>query len=125
MQFFRFSFLKGNWEKDRKPLAKHLAFMASLGQNIEDAPRTGSSAPRAAIRGLKNKILLLIFPEGTLVSVLTRPKSKQYADKQGIPDCTNLLLPRSTGLLFCLRSLAADVKDLKLVVSRFSSRSSI
>lgn len=117
MQFFRFIFLKRTWNKDKKTLAEHLAFMASLGHDTEKAPQTAASAPKSAIRGVKNKILLLIFPEGTLVSVLTRPKSQEYAQKQGIEDCANLLLPRSTGLLFCLRSLAADVPDLKLVVS--------
>jgi lysocardiolipin and lysophospholipid acyltransferase len=114
MQFFRFTFLKRNWQSDKKPLAKHLAFMASLGHTESKSPQ---AAPPSATRGVANKILLLIYPEGTLVSVLTRPTSKKFADKVGIEDCTNLLLPRSTGLLFCLRSLAADVPDLQLVVS--------
>lgn len=117
MQFFRFIFLKQVWNKDKKTLAEHLAFMASLGQEPATTSSPEAAAPTSAIRGVKNKILLLIFPEGTLVSELTRPKSQAFADKQGIPACTNLLLPRSTGLLFCLRSLAADVPDLKLVVS--------
>jgi hypothetical protein len=54
-------------------------------------------------------------PEGTLVSPLTRPPSEAYAKKQGIEDCRHLLLPRSTGLLFCLRSLSPRIPDLKLV----------
>ena len=117
MQFFRFTFLKRSWQDDKKPLAKHLAFMASLGRDPQSSQAPPSSAPPQAARGTSNKLLLLLFPEGTLVSKLTRPTSKKYADREGITDCTNLLLPRSTGLLFCLRSLAADVPDLKLVVS--------
>lgn len=33
----------------------------------------------------------------------------------GIPDCRNCLLPRSTGLLFCLRSLSPRVPTLRLL----------
>lgn len=69
----------------------------------------------AESQGAASKLLLLIFPEGTLVSPLTKPASKRYAEKTGIEDCRNMLLPRSTGLLFALRSLAADIDDLKLV----------
>ncbi|UZJ52037.1 hypothetical protein CBS101457_001357 [Exobasidium rhododendri] len=113
MQFYRFIFLKRNWQSDKKLLAGHLAYMASFGRASLDSPPLQSST--TSIRGAAKKLLLLIYPEGTLVSVQTRPTSKKFADKEGIPDCTNLLLPRSTGLLFCLRSLAADVSDLKLV----------
>ncbi|GAA6063460.1 hypothetical protein JCM10212_002543 [Sporobolomyces blumeae] len=49
---------------------------------------------------------LVIFPEGTLYSRLTRPKSKAFAEAQGIPDMDNILLPRSTGLLYTLRLLS-------------------
>ncbi|GAA5839519.1 hypothetical protein JCM11251_002746 [Rhodosporidiobolus azoricus] len=47
----------------------------------------------------------LLFPEGTLYSSLTRPRSAKYAESLGIPNATNVLLPRSAGLLFTLRSL--------------------
>ncbi|GAA5985407.1 hypothetical protein JCM11641_000147 [Rhodosporidiobolus odoratus] len=49
----------------------------------------------------------LLFPEGTLYSVLTRPKSAKYAESLGIPNATNVLLPRSAGLFFSLRCLLA------------------
>ncbi|KXN89840.1 hypothetical protein AN958_04844 [Leucoagaricus sp. SymC.cos] len=52
---------------------------------------------------------------GTLVSKDTRPVSKKFADKMGIPDMKNILLPRSTGLHYSLRSLAPRVPDLKLL----------
>ena len=57
----------------------------------------------------------LSVPEGTLVSPLTRPPSEKYAKKMDIPDCRNCLLPRSTGLLFCLRSLSPRVPTLRLL----------
>ncbi|PWN90411.1 acyltransferase-domain-containing protein [Acaromyces ingoldii] len=115
MQFFRFIFLARNWLADKGPLAKHLAFMASKARSVPTAGQQGSATDLAVSRSSPSKLLLLIFPEGTLVSALTRPTSKKFAEKQDIADCRNLLLPRSTGLLFCLRSLAADISDLKLV----------
>lgn len=104
MHFYRFIFLARNWASDRLPLAKHLTFMA------ERASRHSASS-------LPSKLLLLIFPEGTLVSKDTRPQSKRYAGKMGFNDLENLLLPRSTGLLFCLRTLASQIDDLELLVS--------
>ncbi|PWN36298.1 uncharacterized protein FA14DRAFT_53918 [Meira miltonrushii] len=106
MQFYRFIFLQRKWESDKAYLARHLSYLAHLASDKKSDDAASGSA---------SKLLLLIFPEGTLVSPLTRPVSKKFADKSGIEDCTNLLLPRSTGLLFSLRSLAADIKDLKLV----------
>ncbi|KAM0788721.1 hypothetical protein ACM66B_002814 [Microbotryomycetes sp. NB124-2] len=57
---------------------------------------------------------LLLFPEGTLVSRLTRPKSASFAKTSGIEDLKNTLLPRSTGLLYCLRTLSLAMPDLSL-----------
>lgn len=48
---------------------------------------------------------LLIFPEGTNLSKVTREKSKAWAEKQGVADMKHQLLPRSTGLQFCLQEL--------------------
>ncbi|CEH12879.1 Lysophosphatidic acid acyltransferase LPAAT and related acyltransferases [Ceraceosorus bombacis] len=100
MIFFRFIFLSRSWSKDQATLGRHLRFMSS-GANTK--------------RSTASKLLLLIFPEGTLVSKLTRPTSRAFAEKQRFADCRNLLLPRSTGILFCLRELLAQTPDLKLV----------
>lgn len=59
--------------------------------------------------------MLLLYPEGTLVSKDTRPISKKYADKAEVEDCRNLLLPRSTGMLYCARTLKRQVEDLKVI----------
>lgn len=103
MQFYRFIFLARNWASDQKQLAKQLGQVASENHDSPD------SSPTA------KKLLLMIFPEGTLVSPLTRPASAKYAEKMGIKDLENLLLPRSTGLFFCLRTLAKEMDDLWLV----------
>lgn len=97
MQYYDFIFLARSWVKDQLTLSHHLSKLANLS------------------RLNSNPLMLLIFPEGTLVSKDTRPLSKKFADKTGIPDCTNLLLPRSTGLLYCSRTLKKEIDELKLV----------
>lgn len=97
MQFFNFIFLARSWAADRLQLASKLA---SLGKEArkEDRP-----------------FCFLLYPEGTLVSKDTRPVSKKFANKIGVPDMKNTLLPRSTGLHYSLRSLAPPIPDLKLL----------
>ncbi|KIM48017.1 hypothetical protein M413DRAFT_218056 [Hebeloma cylindrosporum] len=97
MQFFKFIFLARSWASDRQQLAVDLA---SLGREAE---REGKP------------LCFMLYPEGTLVSKDTRPRSKKYADKMGISDMKNVLLPRSTGLHYSLRSLAPRIPDLRLL----------
>lgn len=52
---------------------------------------------------------LLIFPEGTNASDNGRRKSAQWAEKTGIKDMEHQLLPRSTGMFFCLNELDGTV----------------
>jgi 1-acyl-sn-glycerol-3-phosphate acyltransferase len=66
MQFFNFIFLARSWASDRQELAVALA---SLGREAE---RDGKP------------LCFMLYPEGTLVSKDTRPRSKKYADKMGI-----------------------------------------
>ncbi|GAA5832029.1 hypothetical protein JCM3766R1_003693 [Sporobolomyces carnicolor] len=84
MQLFRFVFLSR-----AKPLSKSTMYETARDSVERDDP-----------------FQLVIFPEGTLYSRLTRPKSKAFADAQGIPDMEYTLLPRSTGLLYTLRLLS-------------------
>ncbi|KAG6911811.1 hypothetical protein DXG01_000058 [Tephrocybe rancida] len=97
MQLYGFIFLARSWASDRIQLASHLA---ALGKRAEEEDKP---------------LCFLLYPEGTLVSPNTRPVSKKFADKEGIADLSNLLLPRSTGLYYSLRSLAPRVPDLKLI----------
>ena len=87
MQFSNFIFLKRNWTKDQPRLAAHLQKL-----NVPTDP-----------------MWLMIFPEGTNLAPCTRQKSKEWAAKNGIPDMKHQLLPRSTGILFCLRELRKTV----------------
>jgi lysocardiolipin and lysophospholipid acyltransferase len=63
----------------------------------------------------RSPLWLLIFPEGTIISDEERVKSVRYAQREGIDDLVTLLHPRSTGLLFCLRTLLPHIPDLKLL----------
>ncbi|KAK5131527.1 hypothetical protein LTR08_000854 [Meristemomyces frigidus] len=82
-QFYNFIFLSRKWETDRWRFKRALNHL----QNPADP------------------MWLLIFPEGTNLSAVTREKSASWAKKSGIQDMKNQLLPRSTGLQFCLQEL--------------------
>ncbi|OAL52095.1 acyltransferase-domain-containing protein [Pyrenochaeta sp. DS3sAY3a] len=82
-QFYNFIFLARNWEEDQRRFKKHLAEL-----NKPNDP-----------------MWLIIFPEGTNLSSSTREKSKKWAEKNGLQDMKHQLLPRSTGLKFCLNEL--------------------
>ncbi|KAJ4303452.1 hypothetical protein N0V90_002347 [Kalmusia sp. IMI 367209] len=82
-QFYNFIFLSRNWENDQRRFKKHLSLL-----NKPNDP-----------------MWLIIFPEGTNLSATTRERSKRWADKNGLEDMKHQLLPRSTGLRFCLNEL--------------------
>lgn len=82
-QFYNFIFLARNWEKDKPQFKRHL-------QKLNKP---------------KDPMWLLIFPEGTNLAKSTRESSKRWADKNGLKDMKHQLLPRSTGLRFCLQEL--------------------
>jgi 1-acyl-sn-glycerol-3-phosphate acyltransferase len=99
MQFFSFIFLSRNWTKDRERFAHRLQ---KLRRPQGKDPNTGKE--------VYNPMWMLIFPEGTNLSVNGRRKSKAWADKSGIEDMQHMLLPRSTGLRFCLEELGESVE---------------
>ncbi|KAF2808014.1 acyltransferase-domain-containing protein [Mytilinidion resinicola] len=82
-QFYNFIFLSRKWEDDKHQFKQHLA----------------------TLNKPKDPMWLLIFPEGTNLSQSTREASKRWADKNGLQDMKHQLLPRSTGLRFCLQEL--------------------
>jgi 1-acyl-sn-glycerol-3-phosphate acyltransferase len=81
-------FMARKWEQDKPRLAYRLKKLAAS----TDDP-----------------MWLLIFPEGTNLCAETRPKSVAYAKKQDLEHPKHALLPRSTGLRFCLENLATSV----------------
>lgn len=93
MMFYGFIFMARNWARDKPRLRHRLQKLKSRHRG----PLSGSQ--------VLDPMWLMIFPEGTNLSANTRKKSKIWADKQGMQDLTHLLLPRSTGLLYCLQEL--------------------
>lgn len=87
MTLSKFIFLKRDWEKDKAGLAKHLQSL-----NRPEDP-----------------MWLMFFPEGTNLAQSTREKSQKWAEKNGLKDFQHVLLPRSTGLHFCLLKLRETV----------------
>jgi len=98
MMFYSFVFLSRKWEKDRPRFAHRLQKLKAR----HHGPMSGSND--------LDPMWLLIFPEGTNLSDNGRIKSKKWADKNGIPDIRHALLPRKTGLMFCLDELGDTVE---------------
>ncbi|KAI8917157.1 acyltransferase-domain-containing protein [Powellomyces hirtus] len=91
MQFFEFIFLARKWAVDRAMMSKILH------------------------RALNDELplWLVIFPEGTVITDDTKAKTRAYAKKMDIPDDpTFVLIPKSTGLYFCLKNLQPDANYL-------------
>lgn len=97
MMFYGFVFLSRKWQSDMPRLRHRL-----------DKLNAQHSGPLSGSQGY-DPMWLLIFPEGTNLSANTRKRSKAWAAKQGIADMQHQLLPRSTGLYFCLQQLKGTV----------------
>ncbi|KAF2811076.1 acyltransferase-domain-containing protein [Mytilinidion resinicola] len=97
MMFYGFIFLTRKWSTD-KPRFKHR--LQKLNSK-HGGMLSGSQE--------LDPMWLLIFPEGTNLSNNGRNSSAKWAEKNGIPDLQHALLPRSTGLLFCLREMRNTV----------------
>lgn len=98
MMFYGFIFMARKWASDKSRLAHRLGKLKSKYRG----PNSGSL-------GL-DPMWLLIFPEGTNLSANTRKKSAAWSQKSGIPDMKHQLLPRSTGMYFCLLELKETVE---------------
>ena len=98
MQFYRFIFMSRSWASDKNNLTLALS---KLSERSKWRTQSG--------------VWLTIFPEGTIPSDDERVKSKRFSEKEEMPDFISLLQPRSTGLLFCLRTLLPQVPDLKIL----------
>jgi 1-acyl-sn-glycerol-3-phosphate acyltransferase len=94
MMFYGFIFLARNWAKDKARFAHRLQKLNSH----HAGPMSGS--PQSL-----DPMWLLMFPEGTNLSDNGRVRSAAWAKKQGYPDMKHQLLPRSTGLFFCLQQV--------------------
>ena len=97
MMFYGFVFMARNWARDKPRLHHRLQKL----KGRHGGPLSGTQT--------LDPMWLMIFPEGTNLSANTRKGSVKWAAKQGIPDLQHLLLPRSTGLLYCLQELKGTV----------------
>ena len=97
MMLYGFIFLSRKWATDKERFAYRLKKLS-----------TSHGGPLSGAKGL-DPMWLLIFPEGTNLSNNGRTASKKWADKNGIDDLRHALLPRSTGLSFCLHELKGSV----------------
>lgn len=88
MQFYGFIFMARKWELDKSRLLHRLSKLAA---------------------GRDEPMWLLLFPEGTNLSINGRRTSAKHAEKLGVPDMRHQLLPRSTGLRFCLEQMHGTV----------------
>lgn len=97
MMFYGFIFMARNWTKDKPRLQYRL-------QKLKGR----HSGPMSGTQDL-DPMWLMIYPEGTNLSANTRKRSAKWAAKQGISDLQHQLLPRSTGLQFCLQELKGTI----------------
>ncbi|KAL6704550.1 hypothetical protein ACN47E_008060 [Coniothyrium glycines] len=98
MMLYGFIFLSRKWATDKDRFQYRLKKLS-----------TSHSGPLSGSNGL-DPMWLLLFPEGTNLSNNGRNASKKWADKNGIEDLRHALLPRSTGLSFCLQELKGSVE---------------
>jgi 1-acyl-sn-glycerol-3-phosphate acyltransferase len=97
MMFYGFIFMARKWESDKPRLQHRLEKLKAR----HSGPMSGSQ--------LLDPMWLLIFPEGTNLSINTKRISDQYGEKTSIPPLKHMILPRSTGLYFCLQQLKGTV----------------
>jgi 1-acyl-sn-glycerol-3-phosphate acyltransferase len=100
MMFFSFVFLSRNWLQDKPRFQHRLRKLSGKHKEVDANGKPKHLDP----------MWLLLFPEGTNISKNGRAKSKAWAEKSGQKDLQHCLLPRSTGLLFCLEELSDSVE---------------
>lgn len=96
MQFYSFIFLARKWSSDQQRMSyrlRKLKLKKHFGNNTYLDP-----------------MWLVLFPEGTNLSDNGRTNSARWAKKNDIADCRHTLLPRHTGLQFCLEELSGSVE---------------
>lgn len=92
LQFFGFIFMSRKWVSDESRMLHRM-------EKLNDGHGTRKHDP----------MWLLVFPEGTNLSARQRAMSAKFAAKTGQDDMIHTVLPRSTGLLCCLRAVRHSV----------------
>jgi len=101
MQLYGFVFMARKWASDQERMRYRLQKLKSR----QSAPLPGQRGPAQL-----DPMWLLIFPEGTNLTANTRRESQAFSKKSGIPDMAYQVLPRVTGLQFCLQELGDSVE---------------
>jgi lysocardiolipin and lysophospholipid acyltransferase len=99
MMMYGFIFLSRKWATDKERFQYRLKKLST---------RHEAAVSDFNPKGL-NPMWLLIFPEGTNLSNNGRVASAKWAAKNNMPDLRHALLPRSTGLSYCLQELRDTV----------------
>ncbi|GAD97941.1 acyltransferase, putative [Paecilomyces variotii No. 5] len=97
MMFYGFIFMARKWQSDKPRLQHRLEKLKTM----HSGPMSGSQP--------YDPMWLLIFPEGTNLSINTKKRSAEYGEKNGLPVFNHVILPRTTGLFFCLQQLKGTV----------------
>ncbi|KAL3232845.1 2-acyl-1-lysophosphatidylinositol acyltransferase [Nakaseomyces bracarensis] len=120
MENFNFIFMNRKWAQDRINMSNHLNVISA------DSRGCGPLAGKKPIsvnpdgeeiwdtntidkRNINWPYNLILFPEGTNLSAHTRKVNEAYAEKIGRTPYRHVLMPRSTGLRFCLLKLRNTV----------------
>lgn len=98
MRFYSFIFLARKWEKDKARIQHRIDKLNTRHHGLQ------------ADKDQMDPMWLLMFPEGTNLSENGRRASTAWAAKSGLEDMRYQLLPRSTGLRFCLQGLSKTVE---------------
>ncbi|KAH7242257.1 acyltransferase-domain-containing protein [Fusarium tricinctum] len=96
MQFYGFIFMSRKMASDRPRMAYRLK---KLKQRKVDPNGKSYMDP----------MWLLLFPEGTNLSNNGRRKSAAWAAKNDLKDPEHVMIPRSTGMFFCLNELKGSI----------------
>ncbi|RDA88895.1 hypothetical protein CP532_5521 [Ophiocordyceps camponoti-leonardi (nom. inval.)] len=99
MMFYGFIFMSRKMATDQPRLAYRINKLKKKKMGADGRPYL-------------DPMWLLLFPEGTNLSTNGRNKSAQWAAKQGLEDPEHVLLPRSTGIFFCLNQLKGTVDSV-------------
>ncbi|KAI5468056.1 acyltransferase-domain-containing protein [Mariannaea sp. PMI_226] len=97
MMFYGFIFMSRKMATDQPRLAYRL-------QKLQQ-PKTDPLGKKYF-----DPMWLLLFPEGTNLSGNGRRKSSNWAAKSGLKDHDHVMIPRSTGMYFCLTELKGTVE---------------
>ncbi|KAJ5693376.1 hypothetical protein N7462_002799 [Penicillium macrosclerotiorum] len=97
MMFYGFIFMARKWQSDKPRLQYRLEKLKTR--------LTGSKSGQPQY----DPMWLLLFPEGTNLSLNTKRRSDEFGKKMGYPSFKHEILPRSTGLFFCLQQLRGTV----------------